>query len=209
VQLDFIHFLKNNADIVCIQEPYLDEPYLDHNNLSRALAGWIPVYPSNHYNEAPVSHAITFVKCTANPNTWHQIAIPSPDILAICIDFGTLIDIFNIYMDCEKALSFGLLKATLCSCKSLTSNSRPSHTICLGDLNSHHPMWDEDRNTHLFTRPNLDRAQQLINLITSHDPIQMLTKDVPTLQALGMGMPRQCLHFTVLGPASHVLHDGP
>lgn len=37
--------------------------------------------------------------------------------------------------------------------------------IWLGDFNRHHPIWDEERNAHLFTRGALDAAQPLLDLI--------------------------------------------
>src|SRR5882724_12508609 len=61
------------------------------------------------------------------------------------------------------------------------------NTIWLGDFNLHHPMWDEGRNRHLFTRENLDRSQPLINAITEFDLQMALPKDVPTLCALVTG----------------------
>ena len=33
--------------------------------------------------------------------------------------------------------------------------------IWLGDFNRHHPMWDEERHAHLFTRAALEVAQLL------------------------------------------------
>jgi len=39
-----------------------------------------------------------------------------------------------------------------------TNGSSNEHMIWLGDFNRHHPEWDEERNSHLFTRENLDEA---------------------------------------------------
>lgn len=57
------------------------------------------------------------------------------------------------------------------------------HYIWLGDFNCHHPLWDEERNRHLFTAANLDKAQTLLDLLTSHDMRMILPKDLPTLEA--------------------------
>src|SRR5882724_7269334 len=61
------------------------------------------------------------------------------------------------------------------------------NTIWLGDFNLHHPMWDEGRNMHLFTRENLDRSQPLINAIAEFDLQLALLKDVLTLHMLASG----------------------
>lgn len=57
-------------------------------------------------------------------------------------------------------------------------------SLWLGDFNRHHPMWDEERNRHLFTTANLDRAQKLLDLISEYDMRMALPKDIPTLEAM-------------------------
>ncbi len=56
-----------------------------------------------------------------------------------------------------------------------------------GDFNWHHPLWDEDRNYHLFTAENLRKAQELIELQTRYRMVQVLPKGVPTLIASNSG----------------------
>ena len=55
-------------------------------------------------------------------------------------------------------------------------------TIWLGDFNRHHPMWDEERNTHLFTKAALEAAQPLLDMISRYDMQMVLPKDIPTLE---------------------------
>jgi Endonuclease-reverse transcriptase len=59
--------------------------------------------------------------------------------------------------------------------------------IWLGDFNRHHPMWDELRNSHLFTRANQDKVQTLLDAIAEHDLHMVLPKEVPTLKAMATG----------------------
>jgi Endonuclease-reverse transcriptase len=59
--------------------------------------------------------------------------------------------------------------------------------IWLGDCNRHHLMWDELRNSHLFTRANLDEAQTLLDVIAEHDLHIALPKELPTLKAMATG----------------------
>jgi len=41
--------------------------------------------------------------------------------------------------------------------------------VWLGNFNRHHPLWDEGRNAHLFTRSNLEKAQEIIDLAANYD----------------------------------------
>jgi hypothetical protein len=54
--------------------------------------------------------------------------------------------------------------------------------IWAGDFNRHHPLWDDDKNTHLFTTQALRNAEGIINLLAEHDMQMPLPKGVPTLQ---------------------------
>jgi Endonuclease-reverse transcriptase len=56
--------------------------------------------------------------------------------------------------------------------------------LWLGDFNRHHPLWDEERNTHLFTAANLDAAQPLLNLLAAHNMKMALPKNIPMLEAM-------------------------
>lgn len=60
-----------------------------------------------------------------------------------------------------------------------------TRVIILGDFNRHHPLWDEHRNSQLFTRGNLDRdAQILIDMLGTLDVEMSLPRDLPTLEHL-------------------------
>jgi hypothetical protein len=57
----------------------------------------------------------------------------------------------------------------------------------MGDFNRHRPLWDEPRNTHLFTQENLDLAQPLLNLLGRHSMKMALPPYIPTLRAHNTG----------------------
>src|SRR5882724_6908249 len=61
------------------------------------------------------------------------------------------------------------------------------HMVLLGDLNLHHPLWDEECNVHLFTRSDLEKSQVLIDVLAEFDLQMVLPKDTPTLQMLSTG----------------------
>ena len=48
-------------------------------------------------------------------------------------------------------------------------NRAGESVIWLGDFNRHHPLWDEERNAHLFTKAALMAAQTLLDLISKYD----------------------------------------
>jgi len=62
-----------------------------------------------------------------------------------------------------------------------------AHTPWLGNFNRHHPLWEESCNTHLSTRTNLDKVQELIDAFTELGLCMVLPKDLLTLHALALG----------------------
>ncbi|EPS99056.1 hypothetical protein FOMPIDRAFT_1091593, partial [Fomitopsis schrenkii] len=55
--------------------------------------------------------------------------------------------------------------------------------LWLGDFNRHHPIWEDERNTHLLTAKYLDDAQPLLNLLSAFDFRMLLPPAIPTLEA--------------------------
>jgi len=107
--------------------------------------------------------------------------------IAVNTGIGRIL-IINMYNDIE--LQNGLTS----SIQALHENQwmgnsvvRAEQTIWLGDFNLHHPLWDKGRNTHLFMRGNLEKAQVLIDALAQLDLQMALPKDIPTLQALTTG----------------------
>ena len=46
-----------------------------------------------------------------------------------------------------------------------------------------YPMWDEERNNHLFTAKALEEPGELLELVTDHNMEMVLLKDILTLEA--------------------------
>jgi len=40
--------------------------------------------------------------------------------------------------------------------------SGSQHVVWLGDFNAHHPLWDKDWNSHLFTQVNLSTIKEVM-----------------------------------------------
>jgi len=56
------------------------------------------------------------------------------------------------------------------------------HVLWEGDFNHHHPMWDRDKDTHLFTKKAIEEAEKLINLVANQEMYTPLPKGIPTLK---------------------------
>ena len=54
--------------------------------------------------------------------------------------------------------------------------------IWAGNFNRHHPLWDNDKDTHLFTQQATRAAEELIELIAMFNLDMVLPKGTPTLQ---------------------------
>ncbi|KAJ6512613.1 hypothetical protein C8R45DRAFT_765058, partial [Mycena sanguinolenta] len=85
---DYFHF-------VAVQEPYMGP-----GAWTRADAQWRVVYPTVHGKEGVRSRAVTLVNASLPTDSWTQMPIDSPDMVAVEFrgDFGTL-RIVNIYND--------------------------------------------------------------------------------------------------------------
>ncbi|QRW09851.1 Reverse transcriptase from transposon X-element protein [Ceratobasidium sp. AG-Ba] len=83
---------------------------------------------------------------------------------------------FNIYNDLKSDETLELIHLHL--------HELPRHTSILlaGDLNRHHPMWDEPRNEQLFTEAALEAAQNLIELLDRYSLTMVLPAEIPTLE---------------------------
>ena len=172
--------IANDWDILAIQEPHIN-PMKNTISSSHFHA----VYPTTRFTSPHlISRAVTLVNKSLNTNAWQQIPFPSPDVVIIQLrgTFGRC-TIFNIYNDCTSKRTEEQLSSFL---ETKIARIRPSaddHMLWLGDFNRHHPLWDEDRNTQLFTNQYLDAAQPLIDLIADYGMIMTLPKGLPTLQA--------------------------
>lgn len=180
-QLALLHEVTpNDVDLI-----FLQEPHIDHNKLTRALPAWHVIYPRRHHDYAEKTRSIILVNRRLATNTWTDIEIQSPDItgLTLTLEHG-IFHFFNMYLDGDDNRSLVTLTRT---CRHLgstaTDRNLPRHMLWAGDFNRHHPMWDEERNHHLFTTANLDKAQTLLNAIASFDLQMLLEQGVPTLEA--------------------------
>ncbi|QRV96409.1 Reverse transcriptase (RNA-dependent DNA polymerase) [Ceratobasidium sp. AG-Ba] len=131
---------------------------------------------------APRSCSFLALNPNISSNSWEQIDCPSADVTAVRLKINKdSIIIIHMYNPCDS-------NASLLHIETLIKNKMAGELlILLGDFNRHHPTWDEDRNSHLFTRANLDLAQELLDLVSDGDLDMVLPKDIPTLEANNSG----------------------
>jgi ribonuclease HI/exonuclease III len=181
-QLDMLHNIGKNYDIILIQEPHID-----FKGLTRANSHYSVIYPPKHHDQHSTkpTRSITLVNRRLASQTWTPIPIQSPDITAVQIisPHGTL-RIINLYNDCKNNHTITELQTYMTRSRYQNAPKLPVQYIWAGDFNRHHPLWDEERNNHLFTTQNIKAAQPLLDLIGIHEMKMALPEGIPTLQAL-------------------------
>lgn len=163
----------------------LQEPYMDIYNNTKATHNWIAIYPTDHYKSDGSTRSVLLVNKSLNTNHWSQLNFPGKDVTAILLtgNFGK-VAIFNIYNDCNHSNTIEALDRYLTRNVGNLRANDTDHMIWLGDFNRHHPLWDEERNSHLFTRRASEEAQKLIELLADYDMVMALPKDIPTLESM-------------------------
>jgi ribonuclease HI len=173
-------------DILAIQEPHID--FLGN---ARATPSWYTVYPDAHFREKEKrTRSMILINKKIHTSTWRAVEMGTPDITAITIRTNTGdVLIINTYVDCTHSDSIRAIQSYLQKQAAVDKTQERSMEgiIWLGDFNRHHPMWDEMRNSHLFTRANLDDAQELLDAVAEHDLHMVLPKELPTLKAMATG----------------------
>lgn len=170
------------TDVIALQEPYWDSV---KNTRSRSC--WYVVYPPGYKLENNRARSVMLVSTKISSNTWEQLDVPSLDISAILITFPSnsmRLAIFNVYLDQHHSETLRILdEATRKIQAEDRTHRRKTEIIWLGDFNRHSPLWDEARNHHLFTRRNLEAAEQLSRAVANRGLSMLLPPGIPTLQA--------------------------
>ena len=122
-------------------------------------------------------------------NSWPAIDVGSPDITAVKIKtHNGCVILYNLYCDCTHSDSlFDLKKHLQAHTQDRENSKEDAEIIWLGDFNRHHPLWDDEWNTHLFMRSNLNEAQISINATINYNLQITLPKSLPTLIAMLTG----------------------
>lgn len=194
-QIGQVHLLNtlnpSDHDIVLLQEPWINP----HTNLTQASSHWRIVYPTGHHDRAEKTRSVIFVSKNVSTDSWYAANIDNPDLT--CIIFHTHhgpLYIYNIYNDQHHARTLTALREhlddTLRHYNTHPDILPPNHTVTFliaGDINRHHPFWELPNNSHLLTRPYLDAAQPVVDILSDYGLFQLLPAALPTLRANGTG----------------------
>lgn len=167
-QLDLLHSLKaSEFDIAAIQEPHMD--FLGR---TRANLHWTVIYPKDHLKNPKKMRSIILINLNISTNNWDEINLPSYDVTGVHLHGQfRVICIINVYNDCKNNRSLRVVEEFMRGGEERRREGPEGRekVIWLGDFNRHHPVWDEERNTHLFTKVALEAAQPLLNMISKHN----------------------------------------
>ena len=170
--------VSQKYDVMLIQEPYTTK-----FNAIRTPANFRPVFPRSRDAETQV-RSVIWVSKHLETKSWKILDIQNTcDITAIQLsgDYGK-VTIINVYNDCTHARNEEILRNYLTTHRDDLSDGDNAHMIWAGDFNRHHPLWDDDKNTHLFTQQSLRNAEGIIELIAENNMEMALPKGIPTLQ---------------------------
>jgi exonuclease III len=183
-QSDLLASLRRDDYDLCL----IQEPYIDFRGKTRANRNWVVIYPSTHHEHPDHTRSVILINANLVSDSWKQIHFEHPDITAIEIQgtFGTL-RIINIYNDCNNNSSLTHVSAYMRDRERQQCTTTPLHTMWMGDFNRHHPLWDEARNAHLFTKENLELTQPLLNMLGRHNMKMALPAYIPTLRSHSTG----------------------
>ena len=94
------------------------------------------------------------------------------------------VTIFNIYNDCKHSDTIHHLEQYVEAERHSIIQQDSDTMLWCGDFNCHHPMWDEERNHHLFTTTATAEAEKLIQALADYNMVMTLPKCLPTLQSM-------------------------
>jgi ribonuclease HI len=167
-------------DVVLIQEPHIINAF----NVIRTPTNYRPVFPADRGREGSKVRSVIWVSSALDTASWEIIDVPDTnDITAIQLKgrYGK-ITLVNVYNDCLNANSETAIDRLLTTQTDKIRGGDNAYMIWAGDFNRHHPLWDRDEDTHLFTTQTQRAAERLINLIAEYDMEMLLPKGIPTLE---------------------------
>ena len=171
--------LSSEYDIILIQEPYTTI-----FNVVRMPTNFRPVFPLHRFQSQEQIRSVIWVNKKIDTKNWTILDIPgSNDLTAIQLEgpYGK-ISIFNIYNNCTHSRNETALRQFIHEHTNDILATENHHMIWAGDFNRHHPLWDDDEDTHLFTSQVTRMAEGLIELLATYDLVMSLPKGIPTLQ---------------------------
>lgn len=175
-------------DIIAMQEPAMDR-------LGRTFVGlkWRAIYPAKHATIPKDTRAIILINKNIQTDSYLEINMETQDAVGLTIQTGCgEVEVYNVYLDSGHSRMLRKMEEAMRSGRGQREGQGRAegdesngtlHWICLGDFNCHHPMWDDIKNTHLFTCQNMDAAQILLDFLAGQEMFMALPGSLPTLEA--------------------------
>jgi hypothetical protein len=163
----------------------IQEPYLDRYGNTKATKDWRVIYPSSRLSLGNKTRSVIMVNAALDTNHWAQLMAPeSNDLSAIQLkdDYGRLI-IFNIYNNCDNSKTEEKLVEYLRGNRQQVRTHETDYMLWCGNFNRHHPLWDSERNHHLFMASVLWKAGKLLGKVGDYNMVMTLPKNTSTLKA--------------------------
>ena len=134
--------------------------------------------------EGAVVRSVIWVNKRLDTKDWDNLVVPDTNDITVIQLKGPYrkLAIFNVYNDCTHARSERTLGMFLRRNADRICRTENHHMLWAGDFNRHHPLWDRDEDTHLFTRQAMKSAEGLIRMLADYEMEMVLPKGVPTLQ---------------------------
>jgi hypothetical protein len=164
-------------DVLAIQEPWIDTLGKSH-----ASQYWQIIYPANFYEEGRARiRSILLINTNISMDCYCTLPIFHSDITGVHFKGpnGSL-SLINVYNEITNNETTDSLDLFLNTNPLLVRPTLLDHMVWLGNFNRHHPMWEEDANSHLFKSKNV--ISPLLNLLYRHDMLLVLPKSIPTFQ---------------------------
>ena len=171
--------VSKNYDIILIQEPFSTV-----FNAIRTPTNFRPIFPIHRLQNQEPIRSVIWVNKKLSTGSWVALDVPGTnDITAMQLEgpYGK-VSIFNVYNDCTHFRTEATLRRYIYEHADSILANEDHHMLLMGDFNRHHPLWDDDKDTHLFTRQASRAAEGLIGLIATYELAMALPKGIPTLQ---------------------------
>jgi hypothetical protein len=160
----------------------LQEPWIDTLGNSRASHYWRVIYPANYYEEGRARiRSVLLINTNISSESYSVLPIQHSHITGVRFKgLNGNLTLINVYNEITNNDTTNCLDLFLTANPLLVRPTASDHMIWLGDFNRHHPMWEEDTNSHLFEAENI--ISPLLGLLYRQDMLLALPKGIPTFQ---------------------------
>ena len=134
---------------------------------------------SSHLTDYKVRNK--YVQSYGSTKNWIMLDIPDTNNITVIQMKGPYrkVSIFNIYNDCTHSRNETILQRYIKKNANTILGTKNHHMIWAGDFNRHHPLWDNNKDTYLFTQQAIRAAEGLIELIAMFNLDMALPKKIP------------------------------